>query len=83
MQNNKEFNQVLQELESNFGWENINELSDEYKNLINDTIKAVKNLGFYTISTYLPLPELTECERCGNIFEVNEFGECPFCGKKL
>jgi len=39
----KDFEKVMNELESNFGWSNIKELPNSYKDLLNDTIKAVKN----------------------------------------
>ena len=39
----KDFEKVMNELQSNFGWSNIDILPDSYKDLLNDTIKAVKN----------------------------------------
>lgn len=39
----KDFEEVMNELQSNFGWSNIDVLPDSYKDLLNDTIKAVKN----------------------------------------
>ena len=39
----KDFKKVMSELQANFGWSNIDELPDSYKDLLNDTIKAVKN----------------------------------------
>jgi hypothetical protein len=39
----KDFEKVMNELQTNFGWSNIEILPDSYKDLLNDTIKAVKN----------------------------------------
>ena len=39
----KDFEKVMSELQANFGWSNIDVLPDNYKDLLNDTIKAVKN----------------------------------------
>ena len=39
----KDFEKVMNELQANFGWSNIDVLPDSYKDLLNDTIKAVKN----------------------------------------
>jgi len=39
----KDFERVMSELQTNFGWSNIDILPDSYKDLLNDTIKAVKN----------------------------------------
>jgi len=43
IQYDKDFEKVMNELQANFGWSNIDELPDSYKDLLNDTIKAVKN----------------------------------------
>lgn len=43
IQYDKDFEKVMNELQTNFGWSNIDELPDSYKDLLNDTIKAVKN----------------------------------------
>lgn len=39
----EDFENVMSELQANFGWSNIDVLPDSYKGLLNDTIKAVKN----------------------------------------
>jgi len=39
----KDFKKVMTELKTNFGWSNIEILPDSYKDLLNDTIKSVKN----------------------------------------
>ena len=39
----KDFEKVMNELQTNFEWSNIEILPDSYKDLLNDTIKAVKN----------------------------------------
>lgn len=39
----KDFEKVMTELKTNFGWSNIEVLPDSYKDLLNDTIRAVKN----------------------------------------
>ena len=38
-----DFEKVMNELQANFGWSNIDVFPDSYKDLLNDTIKAVKN----------------------------------------
>ena len=39
----KDFKKVITKLQINFGWSNIEELPDSFKDLLNDTIKAVKD----------------------------------------
>lgn len=39
----EDFTKVMTELKTNFGWSNIEVLPDSYRDLLNDTIKAVKN----------------------------------------
>ena len=43
IQYDKDFENVMNELQANFGSSNIDVLPDSYKDLLNDTIKAVKN----------------------------------------
>ena len=43
IQYDKDFEKVMNELQANFGWSDIDVLPDSYKDLLNDTIKAVKN----------------------------------------
>lgn len=38
----EDFKKVMTELQTNFGWSNIEVLPDSYKDLLNDTIRAVK-----------------------------------------
>ena len=45
----KDFEKVMTELQANFGWSNIELLPDSHKDLINDTIKAVKNCSIHNI----------------------------------
>ena len=40
----EDFDKVMTELQNNFGWSNIEVLPDSYKDLLNDTIKAVKQV---------------------------------------
>jgi len=46
----KDFKKVMTELQTNFGWTNIEVLPDSYKDLLNDTIKAVKNCSIHDVS---------------------------------
>jgi len=46
-----DFEKVMNELQANFGWSNIDVLPDSYKDLLNDTIKAVKNCSI-PVSVY-------------------------------
>ena len=46
----KDFEKVMTELQTNFGWSNIQALADSYRDLLNDTIKAVKNCSIHDVS---------------------------------
>ncbi len=46
----KDFKKVMSELQTNFEWSNIEVLPDSYKDLLNDTIKAVKNCSIHDVS---------------------------------
>lgn len=50
IQYDKDFEKVMNELQANFGWSNIDALPDSYKDLLNDTIKAVKNCSIPAVS---------------------------------
>ena len=39
-----DFEIVMKELKDRFGWSNIDTLPDSYKDLLNDTIKALKHV---------------------------------------
>lgn len=53
----KDFEKVMTELQTNFGWSNIDVLPDSYKELLNDTIRAVKNCSIHDVSKSLPTKE--------------------------
>lgn len=46
----KDFKKVMTELQTNFGWSKIEVLPDSYRDLLNDTIKAVKNCSIPEVS---------------------------------
>lgn len=57
----KDFEKVMNELQTNFGWSNIEILPDSYKDLLNDTIKAVKNCSIpAVVGRSEQLPKLNE-----------------------
>jgi len=53
----KDFEKIMNELQANFGWSNIDVLPDSYKDLLNDTIKAVKNCS---------IPDVVSMSKCCN-----------------
>ena len=55
----KDFEKVLAELQTNFGWSNIEVLPDSYRDLLNDTIKAVKNCDLDDVGGSLPKKRIT------------------------
>ena len=61
IQYDKDFEKVMNELQANFGWSNIDELPDSYKDLLNDTIKAVKNCS---IPAVVGRSEQLVCPNC-------------------
>ena len=61
IQYDKDFEKVMNELQANFGWSNIDELPDSYKDLLNDTIKAVKNCS---IPAVVGQSEQLSCPNC-------------------
>jgi len=56
----KDFEKVMNELQTNFGWSNIEILPDSYKDLLNDTIKAVKNCSIPDVMLSEERTELPE-----------------------
>lgn len=63
IQYDKDFEKVMNELQANFGWSNIDELPDSYKDLLNDTIKAVKNCS---IPAIVGQSEQFKCGKCSS-----------------
>ena len=59
MKLDEDYKKVMNELQDNFGWSNIDILPESYQDLLNDTIMAVKNL---TIQRVINLV----CPKCGN-----------------
>lgn len=49
MKLDEDYKKVMNELQKNFGWSNIDVLPESYQDLLNDTIKAVKNLTIQRI----------------------------------
>jgi hypothetical protein len=55
-----DFEKVMNELQANFGWSNIDVFPDSYKDLLNDTIRAVKNCSIPAVVKSLPTDECVE-----------------------
>ena len=77
----KDFERVMNKLQTNFGWSNIDILPDSYKDLLNDTIKAVKNCS---IPTVVAQSELVVCDICKLPYtkEEKQVGHCFNCGEQ-
>ena len=73
----KDFEKVTNELQDNFGWSNIDILPDSYKEMLNDTIKAVKNCS---IPAGVGRSELLPCDYCE---EHRPLKYCQECWEKL
>ena len=72
----KDFKKIMAELQTNFGWSNIDMLLDGYKDLLNDTIKAVKNCSISNVLESLP----KDTDGCGNDRDkcsCKNWGGCP------
>lgn len=75
----KDFKKVMTELQTNFGWSNIEVLPESYKDLLNDTIKAVKNCSIHDV--------VGQIEQCEHDYQpckhqaISEFDKCTECGK--
>ena len=72
----KDFKKVMTELQTNFGWSNIEMLPDSYKDFLNDTIKAVKNCSIPNVVKSLP----KDTDGCGNDRDkcsCKNWGGCP------
>lgn len=81
IQYDKDFEKVMNELQANFGWSNIDVLPDSYKDLLNDTIKAVKNCS---IPAVVGQSEQLPCGDCENYAEYDGgIKYCSVCGTKL
>ena len=76
MKLDEDYKKVMNELQKNFGWSNIDILPESYQDLLNDTIMAVKNLTIQRVSNSVcdccvPRPEdpfeydNPICEKCG------------------
>jgi len=59
MKLDEDYKKVMDKLQVNFGWSNIDVLPENHQDLLNDTIMAVKNL---TIQRVINLV----CPKCGN-----------------
>jgi len=51
MKLDEDYKKVMNELQENFGWSNIDILPESYQDLLNDTIMAVKNLTIQNVTT--------------------------------
>ena len=75
-----DFEKVMNELQANFGWSNIDVLPNSYKDLLNDAIKAVKNcsipavMGSFVKSLkWIDNPK----KRSGDIYKVISRADVP------
>ena len=50
MKLDEDYKKVMDELQENFGWSNIDVLPESYQDLLNDTIMAVKKFNYTTCS---------------------------------
>ena len=80
IQYDKDFEKIMNELQANFGWSNIDELPDSYKDLLNDTIKAVKNCS---IPAVVGRSEQLKCEHKGRRTATELVEYCEDCKKIL
>lgn len=80
IQYDKDFEKVMNELQANFGWSNLDELPDSYKDLLNDTIKAVKNCS---IPAVVGQSEQLVCEHKyqDNVCDWRGVRKCIICGQ--
>lgn len=80
IQYDKDFEKVMNELQANFGWSNIDALPDSFKDLLNDTIKAVKNCS---IPTVVGQSKQLVCDKCKMPYTKEEIqvGHCLNCGE--
>lgn len=66
MQKDIDLNKVMKALKEHYGWSNIEVLPESYVDLVNDVIKATKQVNFISSSPVLAdsLP-LHRCQYCG------------------
>jgi len=77
----KDFENVMNELQTNFGWRNIEILPDSYKDLLNDTIKAVKNCS---IPAVVGRSEQLVCVHSyEEVYQSETECYCEKCGKDI
>ena len=79
IQYDKDFEKVMNELQANFGWSNIDALPDSYKDLLNDTIKAVKNCSIPAVvgrSEQLICPHCNKYKRLQGNGIIHQLCEC-------
>ena len=76
IQYDKDFEKIMNELQANFGWSNIDELPDSYKDLLNDTIKAVKNCS---IPAVVVRSEQLVCDKCGYPMFYHKPDDIMYC----
>lgn len=75
----KDFQKVMDELQANFEWSNIGVLPESYKDLLNDTIRAVKNCAIHDVVG--KKRTVLSCDCDGQPLRYNELGICKYCGK--
>lgn len=72
----EDFTKVMTELKTNFGWSNIEVLPDSYRDLLNDTIKAVKNSSKHDSNVQSDsLSVLIERGQCKNCKHWNKYSD--------
>jgi len=72
-----DFEKVMTELQTNFGWSNIDVLPDSYRDLLNDTIKAVKNCSIHNVGNHV----FCECNIPTTTFIETDW--CTSCRKSI
>jgi len=76
MKLDEDYKKVINELQKNFGWSNIDILPESYQDLLNDTIMAVKNLTIQRVSVAKhPLPRPLECWNKARELECGDYIE--------
>lgn len=77
-----DFEKVMNELQANFGWSNIDVLPDSYKDLLNDTIKAVKTCSIPAVVGQSEQLKPFHCPNCKQPWDTTLANSCQ-CGASI
>ena len=83
MEFDNQYKKVISILHKDFGWSKLNTLPDSYKDLINDIIKATKQVNKIPSKIYIDKPKIDRSKCPHEFIMKKEIFRCKICNMTM